>query len=469
LTEDQVRRILAQLVEPPVFKLPPHRAAHTRHWLPWEKKGPHDRTLVFDTFVSVNRHDPVLVGWPAARIDADDRARLGRLLDNLGVLGRAEGWVAARCVPEQAASNDWNCLPFPATGESNPVPVLCADPASCFGRDFYPTPAKRQRGAPKPADMLFDCPPWHLCLDTQTIHDKRWSAVPGARWVEYSRPPEAPSRARAIRPPQAQLPQVARFLVDGPVLPATTQALPVVEAFRRAAMGCFARWCRSFPAEAAAYRRPDAPDLFASPILSGKDGQGTALTGQRHAYYLARPLAADPRRIGSVTLFARDGLAPAESAALALLHRVTTARLNLRVQLVGLGRAVDAAPDLAGPSATWRSATPFLGHGSIGARDRGRFLRKGLRREWRRLAQQVPEFRDVELRHVEELDPDEIAGSGAPQPREFTRARSRDGGREAYRPGAMFRIEFSRPICGPLSLGYASHFGMGLFVPEGRA
>src|SRR5579875_3886216 len=54
-SEAQVRRILGTLVEPPHFRLPPYRVAHTRHYMPWEKKGPADRTLVFDTFVAVER------------------------------------------------------------------------------------------------------------------------------------------------------------------------------------------------------------------------------------------------------------------------------------------------------------------------------------------------------------------------------------------------------------------------------
>lgn len=34
-----------------------------------------------------------------------------------------------------------------------------------------------------------------------------------------------------------------------------------------------------------------------------------------------------------------------------------------------------------------------------------------------------------------------------------------------YRAAAMFRLSFSQPIQGPLSLGYANHFGMGRFLP----
>src|SRR4029079_16989800 len=50
LPEAQVRRILEVLLQPPHFQLPAFTVAHTRHYMPWEKKGPDDRTLVFDTF-----------------------------------------------------------------------------------------------------------------------------------------------------------------------------------------------------------------------------------------------------------------------------------------------------------------------------------------------------------------------------------------------------------------------------------
>src|SRR5262245_21251188 len=91
LPEDQVRRVLMPLLQPPNFHLPPARVAHTRHYMPWEKKGPADRTLVFDTFVVVARADPVLIHWPEAELAPEDLAALGWLVENLAILGRAEG------------------------------------------------------------------------------------------------------------------------------------------------------------------------------------------------------------------------------------------------------------------------------------------------------------------------------------------------------------------------------------------
>ena len=91
LSEDQVRRILNPLLTPPRFRLPPFRVAHTRHYMPWEKKGPADRTLVFDTFVSLSRKEPLFCDWPEAKLSVDDEVALRRLVGNLSTLGRAEG------------------------------------------------------------------------------------------------------------------------------------------------------------------------------------------------------------------------------------------------------------------------------------------------------------------------------------------------------------------------------------------
>src|SRR3982751_167506 len=114
LSEDQVRRILNPLLTPPRFRLPPFRVAHTRHYMPWEKKGPADRTLVFDTFVAVGRRDPVLVHWPNATLSPDDASTLARLAENLTTLGRAEGWVHAE--PLEHLTTEWSCVPSDSAG-----------------------------------------------------------------------------------------------------------------------------------------------------------------------------------------------------------------------------------------------------------------------------------------------------------------------------------------------------------------
>jgi CRISPR-associated protein Csb2 len=468
LAEEQVRRVLTQLLPPPRFHLPPARVAHTRHYMPWEKKGPADRTLVFDTFVTVGRNDPVVVHWPEAALSPDDTEALRRLAENLTTLGRAEGWVHAEL--EFGESVEWNCRPVAVSGPGEElVQVFCPNPATAFGDTHYPVKpdAKALRKGLKPADLLFDCPRWHLCLDTETIHAERWPWVPGAAWVSYARPADAFTRTatRTRRPAGLAargLHTVARFLLDGPVLPLVTDTVRVAEIFRRAAMSRFEAWCRRHTGEAETFRRTDQPDRFFSRTLAGKELDGAMRTDHRHAHYLPTADGADPRRITHVTVFAREGFGPAEVAALAGLRTLRYGEGDsLRVQLVGLGVPSDFRQRLFETSAEWVSVTPFVGPAHIGRTGRARYLRKSLRRELRRAAE-----RGLLPRAVSEgIDIETPPPGSSPRPREFRRNRERGGG-ETYRACEAFLIRFRSPIPGPVCLGYACHFGLGLFVPS---
>lgn len=471
LTAEQVRPVLEQLATPPVFHLPPYRVAHTRHYMPWEKKDPLDRTLVFDTFVSVDRTLPLLMGWLDAQLTSDQQTTLNAILRNLTSLGRAESWVIVEPTEQPA---EWNCVP--STSDSNPVPVLCADPATCFGGEHYPThePKQLAKGKVKPADWRFDCPPWHLCLDTETIRAERWPSVPGSHWVNYTRPseiarsPNAKVAGRSPKPDQ-QKPTLATFLVDGPVLPLMTDTLQITDCFRRGLMSSFGRWCQRHSPQAEAFRRIDDPAKFASPVLSGRELDGRGLEGHGHARYLALPLEQDLRRVGTLAVYAEDGFGPAEVAAMASLQfvyagaRGDESKLTVRVQMISLCDASQSNLTVFEQSAHWVSLTPFLGNAEIGRNHQVTYLRKGIRREWRRLVEQRPDWKGIELVEVTEITPDKVSSARVPQAREYRRIRSKHGGRGTWRPGGLFELHFSQPISGPLCLGYGSHFGMGLF------
>ncbi|QJW94169.1 type I-G CRISPR-associated protein Csb2 [Frigoriglobus tundricola] len=478
LSEEQVRRVLAPLLPAPKFHLPPARVAHTRHYMPWEKKGPADHTLVFDTFVSIGRNDPLFVHWADANLNPEEAAALTRLADNLTTLGRAEGWVQVEVTSETA---DWNCEPkAQSTSIEELVPVFCPDPATAFGDEHYPPKpdAKALKKGLKPGDLLFDCPRWHLCLDTETIHGERWPRVPGSAWVSYARPANAFTRRTAPAAPPARaarLPTVARFLLDGPVLPFVTNTIRVAEAFRLAAMGRFGAWCRQHQREGVEFCRTDQPDKFSSPTLSGKHLNGEMRADHGHAHYLPTAEGDDTRRLTHLTVYAENGFGPGEVAALTAVREFEVpaggGRMQpLRTQLVGLGTRdlFRTAVPLFGASAVWRSVTPFVAHRHPKRRGSKRDAPLVMGPDGRQSFAELAVRELVARREIAPLtgvEPIEVFDGGT-RSVEFERGRARPGDDGRSRSHAGFRLTFANRVSGPVSLGYACHYGLGLFVPD---
>ena len=457
LPEADVRPVVEALLTAPSFRLPEHRVAHTRHYMPWEQKGPDDRTLIFDTFTSLRRGDPLTVVWPETTLDEGQTRILAQLVGNLTTLGRAESWVEAQLLQHPVHTN---CEP--SASEHDPVQVLCADPISALAGDFYPVldPKKLAAGKIRPSDYLLDSPPWHLCLDTETIHEERWSSVPGSRWVGYQRPAETPVREKSPSRRERERPTVVLFILDGPVLPLVTETLAIGDQFRRAVLSCFESWCKDQCDDPEPYRRKDDPRRFASPTLSGKTLGGAMRSDHQHAHYI--PMA-EGSRLSYVNVYAREGFGEAELAALTVLRKMPwTNGRKLQVRCVGVGKPSDFTSEIFATSHRWRSISPFLGHARIGIKGQARDLRKCARREWRRLADLIPELHGVEIVNVTPLQHAGPEWAG-PRPIEYRRVRYKDRF-EGYRACGLFDIELSRPIQGPFALGYGSHFGLGLFT-----
>lgn len=295
---------------------------------------------------------------------------------------------------------------------------------------------------------------------------KKWPTVPGARWVNYTRPPEANAVSAKPKPTERPRPTVARFLLDGPVLPLVTETLPVAEAFRRGLMARFQRHCHRQK-----YGHADKPyqELFRSEVFAGKDAAGQALRNHRHAFYLPTAEGDDPRQITHVTVVAAAGFGPDELAALNAIRTLKRGdeSADLRVQLVGLGHGQDFRTPLLGEAHDWSSATPFVVT---------RYPKlRGTKRD-QPVAYASPQaFVEHVLRQELARRPNLPAvvvvvegpiGTYQLRAIQFKRFRSKsddDGGR---RPAGGFRITFAAPVRGPLCFGHSCHFGLGLFLPS---
>ena len=468
LSEEQVRPVLEALASPPSFALPRATLGHTRHYMRWYKKGPRDQTLVFDAFVCVERDSEVLVSWPDASLDPQQRALLARLLERLGYLGRAESWCEARLIEDGRWEERLNSRPLDdgeaPTRDEELVRVLCPDPQTAFS-DEHARPAGKKR-------PIYD-PAWNLAIETTQLHAEKWSDPPGSRWLTYVRPSDCfqPAHPAKRRRPARPKMQVARYALDSTVLPLATATLPVAEKVRAALMACMPG--------GGDQRRP-------SRVFSGKDAEGLPLVGHGHAYFLPADEDGDGR-LDHLTVFAHDGFGDDEMRAIDHL-RVLRPRGNepeIRLLLLGIAQEHQFQVPPLGPAKTWVSVTPFIATRhpkKSGVRrdppellhDSKKFVEATLQEELERLNQR----RGVPIPVVEPLL-DEAGvfricpsrwkeGATGPQRRaiEFKRFRSRkspdDGGR---RRSGFFRLLFPELVRGPISLGHSSHFGMGLFLP----
>ena len=356
-----------------------------------------------------------------------------------------------------------------AANDPNPVPALCPDPVTAFGSEFYPTldAKKLAKGKVNPSEFLFDCPRWHLCLDTETLHAKKWSGVPGAKWVNYTRPLETPAMSLKPKPTDRAQPTIARFLLDGPVLPLLTDTILVAEVFRHELLKRFQR--HRYRQE---YGRVDKPykEKFRSEVLSGKDVAGVFLREHRHAFYLPTAEGQDPRWITHVTVAATAGFGPDEVAALNSLRALKwdSEGPELRVQLVGLGTRTDFRAPLLGESTVWTSATPFVvtRYPKLRGTKRDQPADYASPRHFTRYILKQELERRSDLPPIEAIEEEECLGPEGLRLISFKRFRRKAGDDGGRRPAGGFRIAFQGPVQGPLCLGHSCHFGLGMFLPS---
>lgn len=405
VTEAEMKPIFETLgAAPPRFVLPPACTGHTRHYMPWYKKGPTDRTLVFDTFVSLDPNEAsgaVHVIWLDATLDDAKRRLLERLLGNLNFLGRAESWCEARLLcgdEEQAvchAGNDEALLHAVPIGPDQPkncpatprerdrgelVRTLCADPATAFGNAHFYTQKEKKQGKNTTTATIRTAAPydpdWHIAAETLWLHDQKWSDPPGSRWVTYTRPrncfevvPASVSRPtrKGVEGVDRSI-HIARFALDSAVLPLVTDTLPVAEAARSALLCRYAnsqgrvehgeRWNYDTHKEGRMPITPSYVLLGRAPLEPGslrEDGcerskpfwsrqvGGPARDGHRHAYYLLSDEDGDGR-LDHLTVYAAAGFGAEELRALQELRRIRYAddRHPLRTVLLGTSASVSA-------------------------------------------------------------------------------------------------------------------------------
>jgi CRISPR-associated protein Csb2 len=422
LDDKAVEALLEALTEPPRYLLPPFTRAHSRHYLPGightvnRKKEPPERrpetTKTIDAFVVTARDAEVLIEWPN---DLSDEALsvLCRLVDGLSYIGRADAIVEGRVERgSSAVEGRWLSPVDPGSGDQT-------------------------------TRLLSPEQPLNLKSLTQSPHQVRTERLlqpRSTRWVAYPTPvPATPSAVR--RPAKRAKPTAVRFAVTGRPLPAKHAAVALGDMTRRTAMSAYGRH----------------NDQAVSATLAGKDAESTPLGGKhQHAHYLSFS-SSKGRSLDSVVVWAPTGFDDRELRALARRMEFFGAEdydhtggvSGRRLGVEAFGGIAEVAPELVTASTVWLSRTPYAPT-----------------RHWKGTAEEQL-LADVSS---------ELKFRGLPSPLQlelvrgdwltYRRYRLKERINDARRAYGV-RLVFEEPVAGPMCLGQLSHYGLGLFLPEG--
>lgn len=424
--------------ELPEYSLPAASHSHTRHYMPQFAVG--KTSLVFDAFTAVGRDEPLIVVWQNVELPDDERDLLDDLLSVMGYLGRAESWVDAKRLSEAPAIN---CAPGAMTlddetGELKGEIVTLYAPLppaeyQSLRQGFLADRKSAKKLARTLPENLLDA----LSVETADLRKQGWNQPPAALKVSYLRP------VGALRPhystPHIDVPDAttASFIVVGKPLPRVEETLRIGELMRMAVMSQARRMCGEDKVPA---------------IFSGHDmPEGNR---HRHAFYLPWDSNRDGH-IDRVLLHVPGGMQAearriVESVKMLWSHDGGEWRLILE----NIERTEIANP-LTQPSKVWESVTPYLHPWHVKKRFN---VAEQIRRECRE--RDFPE--PISLEQFNEV---EAGKNRKRRPTHFRRFRNRRGLTQPDRLGSFWRLTFSQPVQGPLALGFACHFGLGLFVP----
>ena len=435
LPDESVWPILKKLAYVlPHYNIPDASLTHTRHYMPQKDKP----TLIMDTRI-VTGDKPIHIIWEGITLNTGELEILDRILKNLHYFGRAESWC--RC----STSTDkhvHNCSPINEQGHpenSELVRILVPKPDVEF----------LDINKPKTGNTNLKA----ISITTNELQDSNYLDPPGGRWVWYYRPQNCFVGSRKQDTTTSHLNNITlvRYAVVGSVRPTIKDTLRVGDLARTACMSIYGK----------------KMNKQTSGIFSGKDPQGKPLTNHIHASYLPT-YETQNQEIDHLTIIAPGGFDKDELDVLFSLKKLYTYNsisMNLIFQGCGTPSNFSSIPILK-KARSWVSATPLILTRHTKYRGKG-----SQKHEVDGPEEQI--YNEIKRRYGEpyELKCVTIHDSQtnicktAVKPFDFFRWRNHGsvGSSKAYK----VQLEFKEPKSGPIALGYASHFGLGMFTPLG--
>lgn len=407
--------VIRQLSSYPDFTIPQVSKSHLRHYMPYKKT----KTLILDAFISIS--EPIYVTWHDVNLSVDELNILDKILADISYLGRAESWCI---ITRSDHTPESNCYPLIDNDKtSKTVKVLVPDISVLESEDSL--------------EML--------SASVMEIQNAGHSIPPGSAWIKYVLPSNCftlPDDGYKKQHPEIRTTVVIYSLLNS-FIPVTESA-NVCDLFKRACM-------------------KNMPGGINSSTFSGYNNH-KMISGHQHASYFIYNNK-DSKSINYLVVYTPKGFSIEEITALAKTSVLKNHKYDIRVGSRAFGTLNDAdftQIPIFGRSKCWRSLTAYMPsrypkrNGGIEA------LKNMIKKEF--------EFKypDDVVKSIKNIEVSNLSiknGGISISPYEFQR-RNNGHGKHGLLKSFNLRIEFDRPINGPIAIGYASHYGLGLFIPE---
>jgi CRISPR-associated protein Csb2 len=405
-------------------------------WRPAEKKKAGARSygtsLVQDNYWCLAPETPVWWFLDGREWVEELQAVLARCLERVTYFGRAEAITR-----------------FRVAGLADEIPE-----ANCVLAD------KRTAGAVPVLSPLRDATRGDIERTTDDPEAVKRTPPPGAGWLYAVRPDRPAAREHRRMSQHRSDCHLMQFAIGWNVAPELRTVARLTSRFRGAVLRTLLHLKTGDASVTWARASREVREAVAD--MTGKDAEGDALKGHRHAEFFAWCEEDQPTRLlvwrGSRAFDSDER----EAILLAAARDVSWAAAGSdsdewKVRLVPLSEAAPPPPGFDGRSSSvWESITPYVPprhHLRGGKERRSESLEEQIRREVR--AREIGQQVDVEV-------------VGSPQwvsvhvPRRAASQRAFLGDRRGY----MVRLLFSTPVVGPIRLGHSSSFGLGLLRPS---
>ncbi len=246
---------------------------------------------------------------------------------------------------------------------------------------------------------------------------------------------------------------VARFAISSVVLPRITHAISVAERMHQTLV-----------------KRSDGKSC--ARVFIGREANGEPLKGHQHTHIFCE-LGEKRDCIGSITLYAPMGFDPEAQQVIEDVQRKALwghGGHDLELILLGFGDVDTFDIPIFRKAKRWTSLTPFVPtrHAKHYADGRPKLDEDGWpigspAQDLRRLLKE-----DLGLTPKSISPPDTritVRPERTLRTLQFQTERNHGNGKHGHQSGVGLTLEFDQAIQGPLAFGYASHFGLGLFVP----